>query len=122
MRNLQKGDILIHWGVSKEPDGAQDIEPCRRFRRGRPNAVRFAIGMGLVPWSLSRRARMDVVDEYAMGLAASIPPSEARTLGLIEERVSNRARRDLMRQRRNEPCVWGLVADGQPCKVLSVTE
>ena len=45
----------------------------------------------LVPWSLSRRARMNVVDECAMGLAASIPPSVARTLGLIEKRASNRA-------------------------------
>ena len=41
--------------------------------------------------SLSRRARMNVMDECAMGLAASIPPSVARTLGLIEERASNRA-------------------------------
>ena len=29
----------------------------------------------------------------------------ARTLGLIEELTSNRAQRDLMRQRRNKPCV-----------------
>lgn len=48
---------------------------------------------------------MNVVDECAMGLAASMPPSVARTLGLIEERASNRAQRDLMRQLRNEPCV-----------------
>ncbi len=53
--------------------------------------LKVAAGMGLVPWSLSRRAGMDVVDECAMGLAASIPPSVARTLGLIEELASNRA-------------------------------
>ena len=53
--------------------------------------LKVAIGMGLAPWSLSRRARMNVVDECGMGQAASIPPSEARTLGLIEERASNRA-------------------------------
>ena len=53
--------------------------------------LKVAIGMGLVPWSLSRRARMNVVDECGMGQAASIPPSAARTLGLIEERASNRA-------------------------------
>ena len=46
---------------------------------------------GVAPWSLSRRARMNVVDECGMGLAASIPPSGARTLGLIEERASNQA-------------------------------
>ena len=46
---------------------------------------------GACPLEPSRRARMDVVDECAMGLAASIPPSVARTLGLIEERASNRA-------------------------------
>lgn len=32
-----------------------------------------------------------IVEECAMGLAASIPPSAARTLALIEERASNRA-------------------------------
>ena len=54
--------------------------------------LKVAAGMGLVSWSLSRRAGMDVVDECAMELAASIPPSAARTLGLIEERASNRAK------------------------------
>ena len=53
--------------------------------------LKVAAGMGLVPWSLNRRARMDVVDKCAMGLSASIPPSAARTLGLIEERASNLA-------------------------------
>ena len=37
--------------------------------------LKVAAGMGLVPWSLNRRARMDVVDKCAMG-AGSIDTSE----------------------------------------------
>lgn len=53
----------------------------------------------------ARERRMATEAGVGPRLTAPIPLSEARTLGLIEERASNRAQRDLMLQRRNEPSV-----------------